>query len=451
MKGNTTRGIFNNGVANITQKILRVLDQLLLIPFFLKSWGAAYYGEWLTLTIIPSILAFSDLGFGSAVSNSFILAYASGDKQKAANLSKSGLLIISCSICIGALLTIGVLLVGKHIHLFEKSLIPIKEAMTAVTFLMIAKLFSFYNQLIEGYYRGARKAALGSFISSGQHAINLVTGLCVLYAGCGIIGYSLSQLIVSLLFTVTYFIIGNRMVELRGFKGIITCADIRMIITKGLGYIMSPIWQSIYFQGGTFVVRLTLGPESVAVFNTIRTVCRSVNQIFTVIEGSILPELQYEYGKGNISKVHRLFRIAILLSMCIGIIGIIFLFLFGLDIYAVWTQNILSVSKGVWFVFVTGVLFNAVWWTSIVTYRITNQPYHFAISSTITACLSVGSSYFLSIHLGLLGAALGAVLFDVIMMFYVLPDSCHLLGMRTKDLFSHIKADCSFLSQKLSR
>ena len=83
------RGIFNNGIANIAQKIVRILDQLLLVPFFLTAWGAEYYGEWLTLSIVPSVLAFSDLGFGSAVSNGFVLAYAAGNKQQAANLYKS--------------------------------------------------------------------------------------------------------------------------------------------------------------------------------------------------------------------------------------------------------------------------------------------------------------------------------------------------------------------------
>lgn len=98
-----------------------------------------------------------------------------------------------------------------------------------------------------------------------------------------------------------------------------------------------------------------------------------------------------------------------------------------------------------------GVLFNAVWWTSVVTYRMTNQPYHFAIMSTITACISVGVSYLLSIHLGLWGAAIGAVLYDAVMMLYVLPDSCHLLGMRVKDLFVHVREDGRFLKGRFIR
>lgn len=451
MSNNVTKGVLSNATAMIVQKIVRILDQLLLVPFFLTAWGAAYYGEWLTLSIIPSVLAFSDLGFGSAVCNSFVLSYASGDKQSAANLNKSGWLIITGCILLGACLTIILMLLGDYFNLFNKSLIPPQEAMTAVTLMITARLLSFYTQLIEGYYRSARKAALGSFLSSGQQIANILIGISVLWSGYGIIGYATSQLGVSIIFNLIYYLIGKKQIDLQGYQGRVTKHDIQMIISKGIGYLMTPVWQSIYFQGGTFVVRLTLGPESVAIFNTVRTVCRSVNQMFSIINGSIFPDLQYEYGRGNINTVHRLFRIAILFSMIIGILGTIFLMLFGLNIYQFWTKSILPVPTNIWYTFMIGILFNAVWWTSVVTYRMTNQPYHFAIMSTISASVSVGCSYILSLYFGLWGAVLGTTLYDIIMMFYILPDSCHLLNMKVKDLFTHIIEDIVFLLGKIRK
>lgn len=440
-----TKGIISNGLANIIQKSVRILDQLLLVPFFLTSWGAAYYGEWLTLSIIPSVLAFADLGFGSAVSNSFVLAYAAGDKQRAANLNKSGYLAISLSVALGILLTVAILLFGDSLQLFHKSLISAHEAILAVSLMMTARLLGFYNQLVEGYYRSARKAAWGSLLDSGLHVVNILVGLGVLLAGGGIVGYTCSQLIVSVVFTSLYICMGRRLIDLSSFRGRILKEDLKQITVKGLGYLMTPIWQSIYFQGGTFVVRLTLGAESVAVFNTVRTVCRSVNQTYSIINASIYPDLQYEYGRGNMQTVHRLFRIAVLFSMLIGIIGTMVLVFWGFELYEWWTQSVLFTPTNVWWVFMFGILFNAVWWTSVVAYRMTNQPYHFAIMSTVAACISVGCSYFLSLLWGLLGAAVGAVIYDAIMMFYVLPDSCHLLGMKVKDLFGHINEDRSYL------
>ena len=124
MKSNIAKGIIGNGLAQIVLKVIRILDQLLLVPFFLTAWGAEYYGEWITLSIIPTILAYSNLGFGTAASNSFVLAYTAGNKQKAANLNKSGILVILGSIIVGGVLTIAILWGGKYFNLFEKSLIP---------------------------------------------------------------------------------------------------------------------------------------------------------------------------------------------------------------------------------------------------------------------------------------------------------------------------------------
>jgi O-antigen/teichoic acid export membrane protein len=122
-------------------------------------------------------------------------------------------------------------------------------------------------------------------------------------------------------------------------------------------------------------------------------------------------------------------------------LGTILLLLFGLDLFNLWTQNTLTVAKEVWYAFVLGVLFNGVWWTCIVAYSVTNKPYSFAVASIITSCFSVVISYFLSIHFSILGAVIGTTLFDFLMMLYILPNSCGLLGMKTREIFTRIKED----------
>lgn len=443
------KGIISNGLANVVQKIVRIADQLLLVPFFLTNWGAAVYGEWLTLTIIPSVLAFSDLGFGSAVCNSFVLAYAAGDKQKAADLRKSGFWIITLTIILGLLLTVISMFVCTKMQLFDKSHINTHDAMLAVAYMMVARLITFYTQLVEGFYRGARKAALGSLFGSGNYLINIVVGLIVLLLGYGVVAFAFSQLIIAVMYIIAYSIYGCRLIDLQKYRGRILKSDIYDIVRKGMGYLMTPIWQSVYFQGTTFVVRITLGAEAVAIFNTVRTVCRSVNQLFSIINASIFPDLQYEYGQGHIQTVHKYFRIAVVLSMLIGFMGCSVLAVFGLNIYGWWTNSVLTVPHSVWNVFMLGAFFNAVWWTSVVTYRMTNQPYHFAIASTVMSFVSVGLTYVLSFPLGLLGAAIGCALFEFVMALYVLPDSCRMLGMKPNELFSNIIGDYKSVKNKI--
>lgn len=339
--------------------------------------------------------------------------------------------------------------VCTKMQLFDKSHINAHDAMLAVAYMMVARLITFYTQLVEGFYRGARKAALGSLFGSSNYLINIVVGLIVLLLGYGVVAFAFSQLIVAVMYIIAYSIYGCRLIDLQKYRGRILKSDIYDIVRKGMGYLMTPIWQSVYFQGTTFVVRITLGAEAVAIFNTVRTVCRSVNQLFSIINASIFPDLQYEYGQGHIQTVHKYFRVAVVLSMLIGFIGCSVLAIFGLNIYGWWTNSVLTVPHSVWNVFMLGAFFNAVWWTSVVTYRMTNQPYHFAIASTVMSFVSVGLTYVLSFPLGLLGAAIGCALFEFVMALYVLPDSCRMLGMKPNELFSNIIGDYKSVKNKI--
>jgi hypothetical protein len=78
----------------------------------------------------------------------------------------------------------------------------------------------------------------------------------------------------------------------------------------------------------------------------------------------------------------------------------------------------------------------------------TNQPYHFAVASLLMSTVSVGMSYVLSQWFGMMGVVIGAVLFDLVMAFYVLMDSCHILGIKVSNLFSVPKQDILYFKQK---
>ena len=75
------------------------------------------------------------------------------------------------------------------------------------------------------------------------------------------------------------------------YEGQVDSQVIKNIFIKGFGYFITPLWQAIYFQGTTLVIRVILGPESVTIFNTVRSLTRSVNQLYTMINVSVFPEL----------------------------------------------------------------------------------------------------------------------------------------------------------------
>ncbi|MCQ2229265.1 MAG: oligosaccharide flippase family protein [Bacteroidales bacterium] len=424
----TKKNIIFNGIASVGSKGVRVAEQLLLVPFFLSAWGAAYYGEWLTLAIIPSVLAFSDLGLGTAASNSFVLAYTGGDKQKAAVVFKTGLTIVSWAVLFGIVLSFFVMILAYYGGFLNKSLIPPSDAIASLVFMMGSKLVNFYNQIFEAFYRAKERAASAINIGTLESLTCIIVGIFVLQKGGGVVAYASSIMVVSFVYKIVYAIVGLKLIGVMD-KASFSKELAKDILKKGFGFLLSPIWQAIYFQGSTFVVRLALGAEAVAVFNTVRTLCRSVNQIYNLINQSVFPEFQIAVGAKDIHKAKKMFNNSMKIVLVAAFFGVVFLCLVGPRVYAWWTKDQLVVSDNVWCVFMIGVLFNAVWWTSEIVYRAMNKPYRFTICGTVSACISTLVSYYLSCEMGMIGATIGYVVLDILMVFLVVPKAFGLLGI----------------------
>ncbi len=432
----TRKNIILNGIASVFAKTVRIADQLLLVPFFLTAWGSAYYGEWLTLSAIPSILAFADLGFGTATSNAFVLNYRGGKKQLSADYYVTGLRLVSGSVVIGILLTAIIMGVAWFSGLLDKSLINPNDAILAMLFLMTSRFVSFYNQVYEAFYRTTHHAARATNLITVEGFLRIGISILVLMLGYGVVALSLSQLLIIIVFNIAYALYGRSMIKDLP-KGNWDRNIAGETVKKGLAFLANPLWQAIYYQGSTFVVRAMLGPSAVAVFNTVRTLCRSINQVFNIVSLAVFPELQIAVGDSNMPLARKILRKSMRLVLVSSIIGIVGLLIFGKPVYNWWTKNMLEVPDLIWYMFMAGLLFNALWFTSSVVYKAVNQPYRFAMFSLISAVVSVALSYFLSYPLGLVGVSIGYVFLDVLMTILVMPYACKLLGMSWREVFAN--------------
>ncbi len=428
------------------------MDQLLLIPFFITFWGPEYYGEWITLTIIPSMLSFSELGFGSAAANIFVLRYAAGDKQGAANIGKNGFGIISLTVVIAFFLSVLIVVGLWQFQLFEELVIDEMDALWAVSILMVARLLNFYHQFFEAHYRAARKAALSMNLLTAYRGFKIIAALLMLFAGKGIVMLALADLVLSIVFLPFFALLARRTLSLhKTHKGNFHKKDIKHIISKGFGFFLFPVWQAIYFQGTTLIVRLVLGPVAVAIFNTVRTASRSINQMFSMVNATVFPELQFEIGAGRMGRARKILRMALGTVLLMALTGTVFLYFFGPWLYELWTQKALNPPPLMWNFFIFGILFSALWDTQSVVFRAMNKPYELSVALVITSIFSVSFCYFLAEMYGLAGAAFGTVLLDVLMVFYVLPISCKLMNQPIASIVAQTYKDFSRLLIKSSK
>ena len=422
------RNIALNGIAQLGSRIVRIAEQLILVPFFLLAWGSEYYGEWLTLSIIPSVLAFSDLGFGTAASNSFVLYFSKGDFLSASKIFKTSISVISFIILLGVILSILVISIAWGTGLIEKSIIPTHDTIFAFVFLISSRLISFYSQLFEGLFRAVHKAATAVNYISLESVLRIIVGVITLFLGGGVVEYSVSQFIVALVFNIAFAYLAMRVIPQLPPAAFNKGMAINTLKT-GIGFMLTPIWQSIYLQGSTFAVRIALGPHYVTIFNTVRTVCRSTNMLFSIVNGSIYPELQIAYGKGNFPLVRKIYTRAVIVVLISSFLGFGFLSLFGQKLYGWWTHNELTVPNAVWTIFMLGIVLNALWWTSGVVFRAINKPFKFSIYGFIASIISTFISFILAFPYGLMGATIGFLMMDVIMTILVVPQANREIGI----------------------
>lgn len=428
------KNILLNGFAQVASRLVKVADQLVLIPLFLSKWGADYYGEWLTLSIIPSVLAVSDLGFGSAAANAFVISYNAGKEKEAADILKTSILSISGLIFFSILISSCVLFALYFFHVFDKSLIPPLESIIALLFLLSARFACFYEQLFEGVFRSVHKAATSTNFVTFQGLLCVLIGALCLLLGYGVVGFSVGQFIGALLFNAIFIKCALYVLpELP--KGDWIKDKAKDILKTGMGFMLTPIWQSIYMQGSTFVVRVVLGPYYVTIFNTVRTVSRSLTSVYLIIYGSIFPELQIAYGKGDLKLMKSIYIYSVRFAFSASLIGFVFLAIWGLPIYNWWTQYQLSFPGYMWDVFMAGIVFNALWWIASVIFRAINQPYYLSFCGLASSAFSILLSFILAKLYGLVGAAIGFLMMDVLMTLLVFPKANKIVGLQLLDLF----------------
>jgi O-antigen/teichoic acid export membrane protein len=431
-----------NGLAAVLQKTVRILDQLLLVPFFISAWGTSFYGEWLTLMIVPTVLGFSDLGFGTAAANSFVLWHVSGNKKRANDIFSSGFFAISSIVAVGALLSFGFIYIGNNTEILSASIIPKEDAVYAVSAMMAARIFSFYQQLYEARFTAARKSHLSINANTIHSLVVLGASISILLMGHGVVVFSAVNLLISIGYTIAYAFFANKTLPLDNeYKGVIIKKDLIEIFKKGISYLMTPIWQAIFFQGTTLIVRVVLGPAAVTLFNTVRTVTRAINQFYTMIISTTLSEMQFEVGKENFSKVRKIFRVGLAVILFMALAGMGALFFFGGEVYELWTRKSLNPPELMWNIFMAGIIFNALWWPTSFIFQVMNRPRDLAVFGVFGSVVSVAVSYFLTVAYGIVGAAVGSVAMDLILCAFILPRGCRLIGQSIKTLPQDIFID----------
>jgi len=440
------KALFRNFLAGGWGKISAIIFRLIQVPVLLSFLGIEDYGRWLVLYTLPSWLSLANLGFGTVAANDISIAIGKGDTDKARMIFSSTFQVVTYILFGGLIL---ILPAALFFH-WEKFLqLPAgrhTEIMWVLIWFTLSTLLSFFGEIFQARLRAARKAHVYMLLYSFRPWIELLAMIIVLQFTNRFDHLALAVLSSTVIFIVaTQWISYKAMPELSYAPSHIQKGQLRKLFRKGLAFQAFPLGNALINQGNIIVVQLILGPVAVAIFGSVRTLVRSINQMLELINQVMWPELSILFGTGDLQKAARLHRIGVVASIGIALFFILLLGVFGEKLFSFWTGGAFVLSKSLLLLFLLPIFFNSLWFTSSVIHMASNNHEGLAIRYLFAMCLAVAGCAILSYLFGMEGAAVSTVIADIVLIPYVFRVSLSLTGDTLEKFMHGIKYDVQLI------
>ncbi len=353
--------IRKNIVANLFGIGVNLLNQIVLVPFYIIYWGNDLYSDWIVISALTAFFSMSDIGLNSVIQNRFSIKYAQNEMQECNLLLANNFFVVSFIGAICLLLGIG------YVSIFDISqnigLTTLSRLEGSIIFLML--LCQVFIQMFSGIenaiYRAKHKANIAVYYDQiAKLLIVLITFICLL------LGVSLA--VMSILICVPnlflLFIKHMNARKLYNFSFSVKLLDwslLREVIRPSVMFLSFPLANAIILQGFTLIINKFFNADSVVLYNTTRTMCNFIKSFLNTIFFSVWPEFSIAYGKNDRRKMNDLVRKAVKSSISIALLICVGLLLLGPFIYKIWTQDHVAFSYALMISFVVELMCNVLW------------------------------------------------------------------------------------------
>ncbi|MFI3282594.1 MAG: hypothetical protein SNG10_03595 [Rikenellaceae bacterium] len=380
--------ITKNILAHLFGIGVQLLNQVLLVPVYLKFWGTDLYSDWIVISAISSLFSVSDIGLNSVTNNEFVMCYATNKARCRTLLTNNYVIILSIAsiVIFGALVYISCFDITQNLGLHELS----RSAGGYIFIALIVHIFlGMVASVRESIYRANSITHRGVYISNiarlSESLIILMSLLLHLPMTTMVSIYLLPRITMAI-----YKIMDTNKIFSYHFNT--SQFDLHLakrIFIPSISFISFPLGNAIVYQGFTLVVNRFLGANSVVLFNTTRTLCSFMRQILLTMQYSVWPEYSKAYGAKDINRMRRLHRKAFSIAIWGSVLMSVAILLVGPFIYKIWTVGRVEFSYPLMISFLVITLFNISWSTSSVCLMATNKHSRMGVLYIATATLSI--------------------------------------------------------------
>lgn len=365
-----------------------VATQMLSLPLFLRYWSSEQYGEWLMLSAIPVYLGMADFGIVAVAGNKMTMHIARREINDANRIFQSAL----------AFATVSALIVGgiciAAVLMTDTALLSTSERKVALCLLLIAMQVTMFSGAIDIVFRANHQYARGTYLMNNARLAEMTFAVVAVAMAGSLLAAATGFLVGRVGLTAIMYAHGRRRFpEFRWGLADAKCRDLREMIKPAIAFLAFPAGNAIAFQGITLIIGSCLGPATVTLYNTYRTLSRVLVQTSLLVARPLWPEISAQFGLGNTSKI----RTALVLGTGTTIVLMITcgaaLLWFAPAILEAWTHAKVAYDADLFILFLIAAGISGIWQVAMVVLGATNRHAQFATAYLALTALVAAVTY----------------------------------------------------------
>lgn len=431
----TKSPVRKNMLANLFGVGVNLLNQIVLVPFYIIYWGNELYSDWIVLSSLTAIFSMTDVGLNNVIQNQFSIKYAEGEAKTCNALLSCNVVIVTITFLLVLLLTVVYLLCvnltdSMNLHILGRS-----EAGVVFTMLLVKVFVSMYSGIQNSIYRATHHADRAIFLDQIAFLCVVLMTFAFVVTRASVVWLSLAICVPYILLIIVKFYDSKRYFNHHISLFHFDWKLVKQMILPSLSFMSFPLGNTIVLQGFTLVVNKFFGANEVVLYNTSRTMCNFIKTFLGTIQGSVWPEYSIAYGKSDYKRMRSLHKKSLHISIAFSILVGVGLLVFGPFIYKIWTHGEIQFVYPLMMGFIIALIIESVWISSSVTVMATNNHTRLGISFIVVSALSLLLAILLmKIYPSLSLITIPLIFLQLVMSFVAIKESLYL----TKDKFINL-------------
>lgn len=392
----STSPIRKNITANMFGVGVQLLNQIILVPFYILFWGNELYSDWIVISALTTIFAMSDVGLNNVIQNRFSIKLSEGNYNECNSLLIDNYILV--------IITLILTLLGCTLFVYAYDITEVmslhllnRTQASFVFLILIAKVFIGMCSGIENaIYRATHNASISIYMDQiGNLAVALITLICILIK----VPVTFLSVLICIPQLLLCFI--KHFHSKKYYRYSLSWKDVdltlfKIILWPSLSFMAFPIGNTIILQGYTLVVNSFFGADSVVLYNTTRTLCNFIKTFIGTLQNAVWPEYSIAYGNKDFDFMRRLHRKILKTSVFLASVIGIGLLLFGPIIYNIWTRGAICFSYSLMSVYVLVLFVESLWTSSSVTLMATNNHTKLGIVYILSSSMGISIAYIIA-------------------------------------------------------